>query len=167
MTNQPTPYPLGGPSIKSMSPQFRDRDVMQNCVYFFVQVQVDDISFSSLTQFYQGFSFLNMISACSDNLPVFSPGCISFLSLSVGFLFLHDFVQELLVHPCRPPGVIVLLLLSLNINQHSWVPMPSRGFHGNLPGSSLKRPKSALPRSGVVMMCTLLVALVILDSTIS
>lgn len=40
-----------------------------------------------------------------DNFSVFLLGYQSLLVPSVGFLFLLEFVQELLVHPCRPPGV--------------------------------------------------------------
>ncbi|GAB0176555.1 hypothetical protein GRJ2_000120700 [Grus japonensis] len=43
MAIQPIPYPLTAPSIKCMSLQFRDKDV--KC---FAQVQLDDISSSSL-----------------------------------------------------------------------------------------------------------------------
>ncbi|CAM9177511.1 unnamed protein product, partial [Bubo scandiacus] len=41
VTVQPIPYPPSGPSIKSMSLQFRDKDVMQDSVKCFAQVQVD------------------------------------------------------------------------------------------------------------------------------
>ncbi|KAK4831314.1 hypothetical protein QYF61_016803, partial [Mycteria americana] len=37
VTIQPIPYPLSGPSIKSMSLQFRDKDVMQDSVKRFAQ----------------------------------------------------------------------------------------------------------------------------------
>ena len=58
---------------------------------------------------------------------------------------------------------------SLNINHLSWAPLPSRALsHGTLPSRSLKRPKSALPNSRVVsLLCTLLPALRILNSTVS
>ncbi|KAK4813652.1 hypothetical protein QYF61_014951 [Mycteria americana] len=45
---QPVPHPPSGPSVKSMSLQFRDKDVMQDSVKCFAQVQADDISCSSL-----------------------------------------------------------------------------------------------------------------------
>ncbi|CAM9935932.1 unnamed protein product, partial [Bubo scandiacus] len=47
-TIQPIPYAPSGLSIKSMSLQFRDKDVMQDSIKCFAQVQVDDISCSSL-----------------------------------------------------------------------------------------------------------------------
>jgi len=46
-TIQPIAYPLRGLSIKSMSLQFTDKDVMWDSVKFFAQVQVDDISCSA------------------------------------------------------------------------------------------------------------------------
>ena len=46
-TIQPNPYPPNGPSIKSMSLQFRDKDVMWDSVKWFAQVQIDDDSCSS------------------------------------------------------------------------------------------------------------------------
>ena len=45
---QPIFYPLNGPSIKLMSLQFRDKDVVNDSVKCFAPVQVDDISCSSL-----------------------------------------------------------------------------------------------------------------------
>ncbi|GAB0205260.1 hypothetical protein GRJ2_002991600 [Grus japonensis] len=47
-TIQPFPYPLSGLSIKSMSLQFRDKDVMRDSVKCLAQVQVDDVCHSSL-----------------------------------------------------------------------------------------------------------------------
>ena len=57
----------------------------------------------------------------------------------------------------------------MNISQLSWVPLPSRTLsHGILTSRSLKRPNSALLKSRVVrLLCTLLTALRILNSTIS
>ncbi|KAK4828770.1 hypothetical protein QYF61_000795 [Mycteria americana] len=61
--------------------QFRDKDVMQDSVKHFAQVQ------SVAT----------------------SPDCHDFSNMatkpSVGFVFVFEFVQELLVHPCRPPAI--------------------------------------------------------------
>ncbi|PKU36589.1 hypothetical protein llap_13111 [Limosa lapponica baueri] len=47
-TIHPIPYPPSGPSVKSMSLQFRDKDIMWDRVKCFAQVQVDDTSCSSL-----------------------------------------------------------------------------------------------------------------------
>ncbi|GAB0189266.1 mitochondrial enolase superfamily member 1 [Grus japonensis] len=47
-TIQPIPYAPSGPSIKSMSLQFRDKDVIQDSIKCFTRVQVDDISCSAL-----------------------------------------------------------------------------------------------------------------------
>lgn len=68
-------------------------------------------------------------------------------------------------HPCRPAGVFAWLrfldasLLSLdelilNIEQLSWAPLPWRTLsHGSVPSRSLKRPKSALLKSGQGLCC--------------
>ncbi|NXW36374.1 CFA99 protein, partial [Phaetusa simplex] len=40
---QPVPYPLSSPSIKSMSLQFRDKNVVRESVKCFAQVQIDNI----------------------------------------------------------------------------------------------------------------------------
>jgi len=48
-TIQPIPYPPSGPSIKSVSLQFNDKDVMGSSDKCFAEVQVDDVSCSSLT----------------------------------------------------------------------------------------------------------------------
>jgi len=55
----------------------------------------------------------------------------------------------------------------LSINQLSCTPVPSRALsHGTLLSRSLKRPKSALLKHRVVsLLCTLLAALRILNST--
>ncbi|PKU42978.1 hypothetical protein llap_6739 [Limosa lapponica baueri] len=45
---QPLPYRVSGPSVKSMSLQFRDQDVMQDSIKCFAQVHVDVLSCSSL-----------------------------------------------------------------------------------------------------------------------
>ncbi|NWT47417.1 CFA99 protein, partial [Chroicocephalus maculipennis] len=42
-TIQPVPYPLSGPYIKSMSLQFRDKNVVWESVKCFAQVQIDNI----------------------------------------------------------------------------------------------------------------------------
>ncbi|KAJ7405211.1 hypothetical protein BTVI_69704 [Pitangus sulphuratus] len=42
------PSPARGPPIKSMSLQFRDKDVMQDSAKCFVQVQGDDISYFNI-----------------------------------------------------------------------------------------------------------------------
>ena len=47
-TIQSIPYPPSGASIRSMSLHFRDKDVVQDSVKCFAQVQVDDVSCSSL-----------------------------------------------------------------------------------------------------------------------
>uniref|UniRef100_A0A663DJS2 Zinc finger matrin-type 1 n=1 Tax=Aquila chrysaetos chrysaetos TaxID=223781 RepID=A0A663DJS2_AQUCH len=44
----PIPYPLSGPSIKSTSLQFRDKDVVRDSAKSFAQVQVADVHCSSL-----------------------------------------------------------------------------------------------------------------------
>jgi len=41
---EPVPYSTSGPSVKSMSFQFRDKDIMQYSVKCLAQVQVDDVS---------------------------------------------------------------------------------------------------------------------------
>ena len=41
---EPVPYPMSGPSVKSMSFQFRDKDIMWDSVECLAQVQVDDVS---------------------------------------------------------------------------------------------------------------------------
>jgi len=46
---QPIPYPPSGPPINSMSLQFRGKDVAQDSVKSFAQVQVDDVSCSSVS----------------------------------------------------------------------------------------------------------------------
>ena len=49
---QPIPYPLSGPSIKPLSLQFRDKDVMWDSVKCFAHVQIDgrmELHFSSDT----------------------------------------------------------------------------------------------------------------------
>ncbi|TRZ17937.1 hypothetical protein HGM15179_009174 [Zosterops borbonicus] len=48
VTNQKIPYSPSGPPMKSMSLQLRDKDVVQDGVKCFAQVQVDDVCFSSL-----------------------------------------------------------------------------------------------------------------------
>jgi len=47
-TIQPISYLLSGPSVKSMTLQFRDNDVMWDSVKCFAQTQADDISCSFL-----------------------------------------------------------------------------------------------------------------------
>jgi len=85
-----------------------------------IETLLDALDFPGQLEFYQGFSFANLIPGCSDNFFVFLPGYLSLLPCSVGFLFVLDFVQALPVHPCRPRGVFaqlplccVALLLSL------------------------------------------------------
>lgn len=47
VTIQTTPYPLSGPSFRSPSLQFRDKDIMGDSIKCFAQVQVDDVNCSS------------------------------------------------------------------------------------------------------------------------
>ncbi|KAK4818851.1 LOW QUALITY PROTEIN: hypothetical protein QYF61_020070 [Mycteria americana] len=42
VTIQPIPYPLNSPPIKSVSLQFREKDVVGDCVKGFTEVQIDD-----------------------------------------------------------------------------------------------------------------------------
>lgn len=58
--------------------------------------------------FYQSFNFPNQIPGSLDNLSA----QVTLLLPTVGFLFVLDFVQDLLGHPCRPPGVFSWLCLS-------------------------------------------------------
>ena len=41
---KPVPYPASGPSVKSLSLQFRDKDIMWDSVKCLAQVHVDDVS---------------------------------------------------------------------------------------------------------------------------
>jgi len=41
---EPVPYPTSGPSVKSTSFQFRDKDIMRDSVECLAQVQVDNVS---------------------------------------------------------------------------------------------------------------------------
>jgi len=54
---------------------------------FFVVLDVSDQML-----FYQGISFSNPITGCSDYFSVFLPGYLSLLSLSLGFLFVFQFI---------------------------------------------------------------------------
>lgn len=58
--------------------------------------------------FYQSFNFPNQIPGSLDNLSA----QVTLLLPTVGFLFVLDFVQDHLGHPCRPPGVFSWLCLS-------------------------------------------------------
>ena len=49
--------------------------------------------------------FPNLIPGCLVNFSVFLPAYLSLFLPSVGFLFVLEFIQDLLVHPCRPPDV--------------------------------------------------------------
>ena len=55
--------------------------------------------------FCQCFSFPNLIHGCSDSFSVFFPGYLTLVPPSVGLVFVLEFIQRLLVHPCRPPDV--------------------------------------------------------------
>ncbi|KAK4827407.1 hypothetical protein QYF61_017837 [Mycteria americana] len=87
-TIQPISYPPNGPSIKPTSPQFRDKDVVRDSVKCFAQIQH---SFQE--------DLLHDLAG--------HRGYLSLLPPSVGFLFVFEFAQELLVHPCRPPGGLI------------------------------------------------------------
>ncbi|KAK4832975.1 hypothetical protein QYF61_026801 [Mycteria americana] len=83
-----------------MSLQFRDNDVVWDIVRCFAQVQADDISCPSLIH-----QCCNpIIEGHQIHQARFALSYLSLLPPSVGFLFVFEFVQELLVHPCRPPG---------------------------------------------------------------
>lgn len=45
-TVQLIPYPLSGPSVKSMRLQFRDKDVAWDSIKCFMQVKVGDVALS-------------------------------------------------------------------------------------------------------------------------
>lgn len=101
----------------------------------------------------------------SDNFSVSLPGYLSLFRPSAEFIFVFQFVQELLVHPHSSPGVFAclplcwaaLLLSSEYILEYQpvflgWSSL--QGFiHGILPNRSLKRPKAALlkPRAGSLL----------------
>lgn len=57
--------------------------------------------------FYRGFSFLNLISGCLDNLSVFLPATFVETPVSTPsrLLFMLGVVQEFLGYPHRPPGI--------------------------------------------------------------
>jgi len=42
VTIQPIPYPLNCAPLKSVSPQFREKDVVRDSVEGFMEVQIDD-----------------------------------------------------------------------------------------------------------------------------
>lgn len=104
----------------------------------------------------------------------------SVLQSFVFFLFVFEFCQEQLVHPRRPSNIFACFLLieigcfwvwrwwPLNINQLSWATVPSRALsYGTLPSKTLKRPKSALLKFGIVILLfTLFPLLRILNSII-
>ncbi|KAK4821027.1 hypothetical protein QYF61_012113 [Mycteria americana] len=52
----------------------------------------------------------NSLSVTTQAIPC-PPNHLSLLPPSVGFLFVFEFVQKLLVHPCRPPGIFARLPL--------------------------------------------------------
>ena len=103
------------------------------------------------------------------------------LSIPQTFLFhLSSARSSLLIHVGLLPPFLDFLLRGmqrswawrkwcLNSDQHSWNPLPSRALtHGIPPSSSLKRPKSALLRSKVlILLIALLPPRRILNSTIS
>ena len=61
VTIQPIPYPLSGPSVKSMSLQFRDRSALQGSVKCFAQVQADDVSCCSVCSSLAYFLFFGAV----------------------------------------------------------------------------------------------------------
>ncbi|KAK4829762.1 hypothetical protein QYF61_006486 [Mycteria americana] len=80
VTIQPIPYPLSGPSVKSMSLQFRDKDVVQDSVKCFAQVQSVGTSLDC-------HNFSNMMDsglAISSDSSLRPHGCISSGPMDLG-----------------------------------------------------------------------------------
>ncbi|KAK1200477.1 FSTL5 protein, partial [Pygoscelis papua] len=80
-------------------------------------------------------------------------------------------VKDKFIYVTQPTldRVLIVDVQSQKVVQLSWAPLPSRALsHGTLPSRSLKRPESALLKARVVsLLCALLGALRILNSTIS
>ncbi|KAJ7428319.1 Polyadenylate-binding protein-interacting protein 1 [Pitangus sulphuratus] len=94
MAIQLIPYPLSGSSIKSMPLQFRDKDVVWDSVKHFAQVQVDDISCSSLI-YHCCNPIIEGHQICQDS---------SFEDEYDGYLTLAEYVQDFLNHLTEQPG---------------------------------------------------------------
>lgn len=78
-------------------------------VFLFVtEIPVEDLHVSfnvhGQIQFYLGFCFPNLVPGFLDSFCVFLPSFMSLLPPSV-HLFVFGSVEELFVHPYRPPGV--------------------------------------------------------------
>lgn len=119
------------------------------------------------TVFWKGYSFPNLIPSCSDIFSIFPPptpqGYLYLLPPSVGFLFIHAGLLAFLY------DFFCLTEQLLNTNRLSWAFLPSRALsHCTLPRISLKMAKSVLLKFRIVsLLCDLLAALRILNSTIS
>lgn len=89
---------------------------------------------------------------------MFLPGYLSLCLLFKNYLFVFKIVQELHVHPCRPPGIPPqfplcrdVLLFSLEKTILEYHPLGTTS-HGTLPSKSLVKPKSILLKCRVISL---------------
>lgn len=128
---------------------------------------------------FSGFDFPSCISACLDSISVFLLGYL-FLPF-IYSLFMSEFCQEHLIHPCSPPNIFCLtscLLRQIVLELAGLENPPFRKGGGHLPNKALsnriiqsralKRTMPALMKSrAVTLIFVLLFCLRILNSTIS
>lgn len=74
-----------------------------------VKAPLVDLHIPQQIQVQTGFGFPNLIPSGSDTVSTFFLGHLSLLASPVCFLFMFQFNQELLAHPCRPPATFIWL----------------------------------------------------------
>lgn len=105
------------------------------------------------TQIQMGFGLLNPIPACSNRVSLLFPGCLPFFHLLYTFFSHMSFFRSNLSIAAGlllslPDFFLIRIDDPLRTHHLSWTPLLSRAVtHGILPGRSLNRQKSALPKS--------------------